>query len=124
MTDRELLELIFNKVTGIESKISNTELEISGMKSQISGMSSEISGIKPEISNIKSQQVEHTAMIQALIHASELQKAETEGIKMELTKLSGEQAAMREETQSAIKALTDMYGQHEFEIEKLRRRSV
>jgi len=152
LTDRQLLELIVQKVTGIESTITDLESNVTELNSKVSNLDSrftsleskvsnldsrftsieltvsnldrKVSSMETKISNILSQQAEHTAMIKALIHASEVQKAETEGIKMELAKLIGEQAAMREEQQSSFKALADMYGQHEFELAKLRKKSV
>lgn len=69
MTDRDLLELIAqkvskmdgdiigikNEITGMKDKITGMEREISGIKSEITGMKGEISGIKDEIFGMKSE---------------------------------------------------------------------
>ncbi len=89
MTDRELLELLVEKVTGMEQKVTDMEKTLN----------------------------HHSEMFGALIEASEIQKAQHDALQMEVAKLSGEQ-------KEAFEALADMYGQHEFEFAKLRRKSI
>ena len=55
MEDREILQVILSKVTGMESEITGMKSEITGIKSEITGIKSEITGMKSEITGMKSE---------------------------------------------------------------------
>lgn len=96
MTDRELLELIAQKVSNMEQ----------------------------DTSLIKTQQAEHGEILQALRHSSEVQKGQHDALQMEVVKLSGEVKQGFSDLTEVQKSLVEMYGEHEVEIRALRRRPV
>lgn len=53
MEDRELLELILQKVTSIDERVTNIEKDIDTLKSDVSVMKSDISTLKSDTSEIK-----------------------------------------------------------------------
>ncbi len=75
MTDRELLELIAQKVNSTDQKMTD--------------MNHELRGIRQDISLIKTQQSEHGEILQSLRHASETHEAEFDNLKVEMARLSG-----------------------------------
>ena len=60
---------------------------------------------------------EHSEILIALRHAGEVHHVKFDNLEIEVAKLSGEQ-------KEASRALADMYGQHELEITKLKRKPV
>jgi len=75
LTDREILELLVEKVSGLDTKVSDLDAKVSGLDRRMC--------------NMEKQVKENTGLIKALIHAGESQKAEIEGLKMEIAKLTG-----------------------------------
>jgi uncharacterized coiled-coil DUF342 family protein len=110
MTDRELMERILK--------------EVSGMKEEISGVKGEISEMKTDIKLIRTQQSEHEEILQAVRHAQEVQKAQSDKFEIDLAKLSGKMDQGFSDIVEVQKSLIEMYGQHETEIHTLRRRPV
>ena len=104
MTDHEMLELLVQKVTGLEHKITGLDhlgqtvtgldQKVSGMDQKLSGLDQKVSGIEKDVKFIKVQQSEHGEMIQSLVHSSQIQKAQHDALQMAVAKLSGE---MRQE---------------------------
>jgi hypothetical protein len=92
MTDRELMEKILNEV---------------------SGMKEELFEVKTDIKLIKTQQSEDREILQSVRHAQEVHTAKLDNIEIELAKQSGEQ-------KESFQALANMYGEHQFEITKLK----
>ncbi len=86
-----------NKESGTISLLENTKEERSGenMEEKILGVlqaiQKDIGDIKTDINNIKSTQQEHTQLLRALEHRTDVIKAEQENMKMSLArnKLSG-----------------------------------
>jgi len=126
VTDRELLESIAGEIRGIKDELKG---DIESLKDEFKG---DIKSLKDEFKDdIKSMQddfnekmvavesrlSEHSEILIALRHASEVHHAKFDNLEIELAKLSGEQ-------KEAFQALADMYGQHELEITKLKRKPV
>lgn len=88
----KILEQILEKLNSLDSKVSN---------------------IETDIKLIKTQQSENGEILQAVRHAQETQKAQLDQLNIELAKQSGEQ-------KESFEALANMYGQHQFEIAKLK----
>jgi copper chaperone CopZ len=109
MSDRELMEKILK--------------EVSGVKEEISGVKGEISELKSDIKLIKTQQSEQGEILQAVRHAQEVQKAQSDKFEVDLAKLSGKMDQGFSDVVEVQKALLDMYGEHEAAIRIMRRRS-
>lgn len=117
MTERELLELAIRKITGMEQKVTGIEQKITGMEQKITGM-------EQDVKLIKTQQSEHGEMIQSLVHASEVQKAQHDALQIEVAKLSGEMNKGFLDITEIQKSLLEMYGDHEAKIRILQRKPV
>lgn|GEM_PF-3119050 len=77
-----------NKESGTISLLENTKEKILGV---LQAIQKDIGGMKTDINNIKSTQQEHTQLLRALEHRTDVIKAEQENMKMSLArnKLSG-----------------------------------
>jgi predicted nucleic acid-binding Zn-ribbon protein len=131
MTDHEMLELLVQKVTGIdhkvtglEEKVTGIDHKVTGLEEKVTGIDHKVTGLEQDIKLIKTQQSEHGEMIRSLIHAGETQKAQHDSLQMEVAKLSGEMRQGFAEITEVQKSLVEMYGEHEVEIRALRRRPV
>jgi hypothetical protein len=82
----------------------------------LESIAQKVDGIEGKVNSIEEKATEHSEILQAVRHAQEIQMAKLDHLEIELAKLSGEQ-------KESFQALADMYGQHELEISKLRRRS-
>ncbi|ARK20618.1 hypothetical protein [Sporosarcina ureae] len=64
MTDRELLELLVDKVTnieqdffGVKTDVSSLKTDVSSLKSDVSTLKSDVSTLKKDVSSIKEEQI-------------------------------------------------------------------
>lgn len=90
MTDRDLLELIAQKVSKMDGDISGVKDDITGIKNEITGMNSEITGIKGEITGIKNEIIGMKSEINGM-------KSEITGIKSEITGMKSDIMGMKGE---------------------------
>ena len=134
MTDRDLLELIAQKVSKmdgdmmeIKGEITGINSEITGMKSEITGINSEIAGIRGEISGMKSEitgikaEIKEVKQSQARMQSKlDLVSEQTAG----LIEFRTEVVSRFDSVIEIQKSLMEMYGEHEAEIRALRRRPV
>jgi predicted nucleic acid-binding Zn-ribbon protein len=88
----KVLEQILEKLNSLDNKVSNMETDIK---------------------LIKTQQSEDREILQAVRNAQEVHTAKLDNIEIELAKQSGEQ-------KESFQALANMYGEHQFEITKLK----
>jgi hypothetical protein len=109
MTDRELLELIAQKVSGMGKEISGMKREIS----KVSSIEAEQKEQGEKLNTMEKTLNYHSEMFGALIHAQKTQKAQLDKLEVDLAKLSGDQ-------QKSFETLINMYGRHEFEITQLK----
>lgn len=56
MTDRELLELLVHKVTGMEGSIQDLKGEVQGLKVDVQDLKIEMQGVKADVQQLKSEQ--------------------------------------------------------------------
>jgi archaellum component FlaC len=148
VTDRDLLELIAQKVSKMDGDISGVKDDITGIKNEITGMKSEITGIKNEITGMKSEITGIKNEITGIKSEIAGMKSDIMGMKGEIKELKQSQAGFQtkldlvsEQTAGLIefrtevlsrldstleiqKSLLEMYGAHEAEIRALRRRPV
>ncbi|PIC74814.1 hypothetical protein [Sporosarcina sp. P17b] len=64
MTDRELLELLVDKVTnieqdffGVKTDVSSLKTDVSSLKSDVSSLKTDVSTLKKDVSSIKEEQI-------------------------------------------------------------------
>lgn len=57
MTDRELLELLVDKVTNMEQDFSGVRTDISSLKMDVSSLKTDVSSLKTDVSSIKEEQM-------------------------------------------------------------------
>lgn len=110
------LDKVDARLDKMDSRLNNVESRLEKMDSRLDKVEFRLEKVESRLDHLESQQSENTAMIKALRHAGETQKAQLDALLVELAKLSGEM-------QQGFRALTNMYGHHEFELVKLRESS-
>jgi len=58
MTDREVLDLVLDKVTGLEGKVTGLDGKVTGLESKVTSLEREVATIKEDVTEIKGQMVE------------------------------------------------------------------
>ncbi|MBE1554917.1 hypothetical protein [Sporosarcina limicola] len=148
MTERELLELLLEKVTGMDTKITNIETEQQSMKKDLRGLKDDLQGVKDEqksmrvelqgvkdgqqsmtveLQNVKSQLDENTQLTRAIYDRQEVADAKFEALSMDVNELHGKAAYNSEKIDSVAedqKSTNEILGEHEVSIRTLRRRAV
>lgn len=56
MTDRELLELLVHKVTGMEGSIQDLKTEMREVKTDVRSLKTEMQEVKADVQNLKAEQ--------------------------------------------------------------------
>lgn len=59
MTDRELMELIYEDVSGLKEDMSGVKEDISSLKEDVSGLKEDVSSLKEDMSDVKAKLLEH-----------------------------------------------------------------
>ncbi len=55
MNDRELMEAMFEAITGLKVDMSDMKTEMTGMKAEMAGMKADINDMKAEITNLRTE---------------------------------------------------------------------
>ena len=79
MTDRELLESLLQKVTGIEGKVT-------GIEGKVTGIEDKMSEIEDKMTGIESQLRENTDIIKAIVHRTDELDAKFDGLTVNMAK--------------------------------------
>lgn len=58
MTDREVLDLVLEKLSGVEGKVSGVEGKVSGIEGKVSGIEGKLSGIEGRLSSLEADVTE------------------------------------------------------------------
>ena len=148
MTDREMLEKIFNELTGIKDEVksvkdevgsvkaevslvkaevglvkdevSSVKAEVGSVKDEVDSVKDEVSSIKDEVKLIKTQQQEDHLILKALMHNSEVNKAEHDKMFNEMAYMEGHLKNIDEN----LDAVKEIIGRHEVDIRVLKNRPV
>ncbi|MBV1817989.1 hypothetical protein L0P54_03300 [Anaerosalibacter bizertensis] len=138
MTDREILESILREMTSMKDEMTSIKSEMTSMKDEMTSIKSEMtsldekltgemasmkgemSSIKDEIKWIKEQQKEDHSILKALMHNSEINKAEHDKMSNDIAHIQGYLKNVDEN----LEAVKDIIGRHEVDIKVLKNRSV
>lgn len=134
MTDRELLEKILGELTGVKNEVSSVKDGLSSVKDEVSSVKDEVSLVKDEVSSIdnrvgsienevkwiKTQQQEDHLILKALMHNSEVNKAEHDKMLNEMAYMEGHLKNIDEN----LNAVKEIIGKHEVDIRVLKNRPV
>ncbi len=124
MTDRQLLELLVDKVTGLETGMDCMKTNISGLKTEMAEVRSDIGGLKTEMTEVKMDLVGV--------------KTETSGLKETVNRIAKRQEAIFEQTAGLLefrmemissvrelkenqRSIFEVLGEHEVQIRNLKR---
>ncbi|MBW4828453.1 MAG: hypothetical protein KZY61_10800 [Clostridiaceae bacterium] len=113
MTDREILESILREMTSMKD-------EMTSVKDEMTSMKGEMSLIKEEVKWIKEQQKEDHSILKALMHNSEINKAEHDKMSNDIAHIQGYLKNVDEN----LEAVKDIIGRHEVDIKVLKNRPV
>lgn len=124
MTDREILESILREMTSMNDDMASIKSEITSLDEKLTGemasMKDEMSSIKEEVKWIKEQQKEDHSILKALMHNSEINKAEHDKMSNDIAHIQGYLKNVDEN----LEAVKDIIGRHEVDIKVLKNRPV
>ncbi|BBB91677.1 MAG TPA: hypothetical protein PKA28_09080 [Methylomusa anaerophila] len=101
MTDRELLELLLQKVTGIEIDVSSLKPDVSTLKSDVSTLKSDVSTLKSDVSTLKSDVSSLKSDVSSLKSDVSTLKSDVSEMKTDISNLEGQMI----ETNRIVQAL-------------------
>ncbi|WP_143151339.1 hypothetical protein [Tepidibacter formicigenes] len=82
-------------MSDMKNDINNMKSDINNMKCDINNMKCDINNMKSDIEAIKIQQDEHTQILKALQHSSEIHKAEIDNLTHKVSKLQGQVSSIQ-----------------------------
>lgn len=113
MTDRDLLELLVQKVTGLDKKLTEHDYRFTGIEKTLTEYNNRFSGIETEIKDIKTTLTRIETRQNAIFE-------QTAG----LSEFRTEMLSSVKEIHDNQKSLSEIIGEHEMHIRSLRRRPV
>jgi len=105
MTDRQLLELLVQKVTGIETKVAGIESKVSDIDSRVTGIETKVSDIDSRVTGIESK-------VATMEHDIASIKSDVSGLKRDMGQVM--QAVI--ETNDAVKRIEAAQSKTETEL--------
>jgi chromosome segregation ATPase len=131
MENEKFQNLVLEHLATLTQEITEIKLDISGLKTDVSGLKADVAELKTDVRILKADVVELKADVAQLkTDVVELKSGQqrmmnqivknTEGI----TLLRQEMRQGFAEHAEAIRVLADMYGRHELELVKLRKRPI
>ncbi|WPK11126.1 hypothetical protein R6U77_14695 [Lysinibacillus louembei] len=84
MTDRELLELLVHKVTGMEGSIQDLKTEMQEVKADVQSLKTEMQEVKADVQSLKIEMQEVKADVQNLKAEQQKTNARLDGIEAKL----------------------------------------
>jgi predicted nucleic acid-binding Zn-ribbon protein len=91
--DKEILEIL----KSMKIDMSSMKTDITSMKTDITSMKTDITSIQQDMTSIKATQGEHTQILRALEHKTDVISAEQENLKHELAEVKGEVKGIRKD---------------------------
>lgn len=122
-----LLQQILSELKEVKTDIQGMKTDIQGMKTDIQVLKTDVSSIKKEQQLMKIQLDENTQMIRAIYDRQEETDARQEALTMDVHKLHGEVASIKEEQilhSDILKKLADGQARQEKILERLSVRSI
>ena len=98
----DTLEKILAKVEKIDSRFDKVDQRLEQMDSKFDKVDQRLEQVNKDISHIKSQQKENTAILRALEHANEVNKAELDKLNINVAKLSGKTERVQSRAETAL----------------------
>lgn len=90
MSNEEFQKIVLDKLSSFEDRFSNVEDRLSNFESKFSNVEEQIFAIKDQLD-------EHTQILKALIHASEVNAAERDKISNDVVHIRGEIAGLKKD---------------------------
>lgn len=113
MTDRDLLELLVQKVTGIETKLTEHDNRFAGIDKKLANHDTRFTGLESEVKDINTTLNRMETRQDAIFE-------QTAG----LSEFRTEMLSAVKEIQDNQKSLCEIIGEHEMHIRSLRRKPV
>ncbi|HYE80956.1 MAG TPA: hypothetical protein VEG39_02180 [Clostridia bacterium] len=127
----ELLGKILNELKDLKNNQNKTNEKLETIDSRLGNVESRLGNVESRLGNVesdvhimKTQLKEHGQILSSLQKASEFHKADIDNLTSQVAHLSGEMKSGFDELRETNRSLFEMYGYHEAEISKLRRRPV
>ena len=82
MKNEEFQKIVLTQLADIKTDVSHLKTDVAVLKTDVAGLKTDVAGLKTDVANIKGQLDENTSILRALEHRSQVQAAETEGMKL------------------------------------------
>ena len=87
MEDREMLQVILQKVTGMETDISGLKDDMTGLKTDVAGLKDDVAGLKTDVAGLKTDVAELRSDVDGLKSDMHEVKADVAGLKTEMAEV-------------------------------------
>jgi chromosome segregation ATPase len=119
-----VLEQILEKLSNLDDKVTGLDNKVTSLDNKVNSLNNKVSGMETDLKLIKTQQSEHGAILQAVHHAQETQKAQIDQLTINTAHLSGQQEEMNQTVDRLsgdVSFLVRKAAEHEEDIRNLRR---
>lgn len=127
MSEKELLELLVRKVSGIETDIAVIKTDVAVLKTDVSGLKTDVSGLKTDVTGLKTEMKEIKTELKDVKDTVNRIEKRQNGIFEQtagLLEFRTEVVATLREINENQKSISGVLGEHEIQIRNLRRRPV
>lgn len=97
MTDRELLELLVQKMTGIEAKVNGIDVRMNGVEAKVDGIETKVSGIERDMKQVMQAVLETNDTVKRIEAAQSKTEAELNNHSYSIDILNREQFYLKTE---------------------------
>lgn len=110
--------LLKTDVSSLKADVGSLKTDVSSLKTDIGSLKTDVGSLKTDMTSLKSQVNENTQILKALEHKSEVNKAEHDKMMNDIAYIRGDIENIKDTTS----AIFEMYGEHEAEIIKLKKK--
>lgn len=103
------LDLILDAVHDLAQKVVRLETRMDSLESRVGALETGVAGLKKDVGELKLQVGENTAILHALSHSAEVNKAEHDQMSMSLAHLTGEMKGLRRDVDRIEVVTADNY---------------
>ncbi|ADQ41846.1 Nucleopolyhedrovirus P10 family protein [Caldicellulosiruptor acetigenus I77R1B] len=89
MSDREILELILEKVTAVDQKVDRLEKRVESLERRVESLEKRMDLLEARVERLELQVAENTQILKALEHLAQVNKAEHDNFTHQLARIEG-----------------------------------
>ena len=123
MDNQEFQKIVLEELKSIKQDTSSLKQDVTGLKQDVTGLKQDVKIVKQDITNLKqdvtdlkqdnvilkNQMDENTQMLKALIHASEVHKADIDKLTFDVAHVQGNIVALRKDLTTVERVTASNY---------------